>query len=147
MPILNYSTNVSPEKTIAEIQRRLVANGAKQLSFDYNDDQQLASLTFRIDIDGRPIWFSITPNFAGVLAAMQSAREIPRSKCTPAQAVRVAWRIEKDWLEAQLAKIEAGLATPLQLLLPYAVTSSGATFYQQVAEQPKKILGSLSGGT
>lgn len=147
MPILNYSTKVPPEKTIAEIQRRLVANGAKQLSFDYNDDQELATLTFRIDIENRPVWFSITPNFAGVLAAMQAARNIPRSWCTPAQAVRVAWRIEKDWLEAQLAKIEAGLASPLQLLLPYAVTTDGATFYQQVAEQPRKLLGSLSTGT
>lgn len=139
MPILNYTTKVAPEKTVSEIQARLVKNGARQLNFDYNDDGELRALTFRMDFDGSPIFFSLTPNVCGVLEAMR-ASGAPRALLNSEQACRVAWRIEKDWLEAQLAKIEAGLATPIQLLLPYAVTKDGTTFYQKVESNGSKML-------
>ena len=140
MAILNYSTKVAPEKTIAEIQGRLVKNGAKQISFEYTEAGDLMALMFIIEIDLIPVFFSITPNIDGVLKAMENDRSVARSFCTFSQAVRVAWRIEKDWLEAQLAKIEAGLATPLQLLLPYAAAKDGQTFYQKVIASKGKML-------
>lgn len=134
MPILNYTTKISPEKTISEIQARLVKSGAKRLSFEYDDDGCLASLLFTMDLPGGVVHFVITPNIPGVLSAMQNDTTIPKKGQNKEQATRVAWRIEKDWLEAQLAKIEAGLATPLQLLLPYAVANEGQTFYQIIAQ-------------
>lgn len=139
MPILNYTTKIAPEKTVAEIQARLVKNGARQLQFDYNDDGVLRALTFRMDLDGRPIFFSLTPNIDGVLDAMRK-QGVPQKMLNKEHACRVAWRIEKDWLEAQLAKIEAGLATAIQLLLPYAVAKDGTTFYQKIAENDTKLL-------
>jgi hypothetical protein len=139
MPILNYTTKISPEKTVSEIQARLVKNGARQLNFDYNDSGELRVLTFRMDFDGNPIYFSLTPNVDGVLEAMKNSGA-PRSLLNTEQACRVAWRIEKDWIEAQLAKIESGLATPIQLLLPYAVTKDGSTFYQKIKKNPTNLL-------
>lgn len=120
---------------MSEIQARLVKNGASNLSFDYKEDRELKSLSFRMDFDGivGPVYFSLTPDIVGVLEAMQQSGA-PRSLLNMAQACRVAWRIEKDWLEAQLAKIESKLATPLQLFLPYAVMADGVTFYQKIAE-------------
>ncbi len=138
MPILNYTTKIAPEKTVAEIQARLVKNGARQVNFDYNEDGELRALTFRMDFD-TPIYFSLTPSVEGVLEAMRKSGA-PKNLLNTAHACRVAWRIEKDWLEAQLAKIEAGLATPLQLLLPYAVAKDGSTFYQKVAGGGTKLL-------
>jgi hypothetical protein len=41
---------------------------------------------------------------------MRGDRKVPRSKCTEDQAQRVAWRIVKDWVEAQMAIVEAQLA-------------------------------------
>lgn len=133
MPILNYTTKITPEKTVAEIQGRLVKNGARQVSFAYSDDGLLTGLNFQMFMDGVPIFFSLTPNVKGVLSAMQKDG-VQRAFLTVEHATRVAWRIEKDWLEAQLAKIEAGLASPIQLLLPYAVTADGSTFYQKIEE-------------
>lgn len=133
MPILNYTTKISPEKTVSEIQSRLVKNGARQMNFDYGNDGILRALTFRMEFDTMPVYFSLTPNFDGVLSAMKKSNT-PKHLQTIEQACRVAWRIEKDWLDAQLAKIEAGLATPIQLLLPYAVAIDGQTFFQKVSE-------------
>lgn len=139
MPILNYTTKISPEKTVSEIQARLVRNGARQISFDYTDDGNLRALTFSMSFDGVPVFFSLTPNIDGVLNAMKESRA-PKNLLNIEQSGRVAWRIEKDWIEAQLAKIESGLATPLQLLLPYAVTKDGSTFYQKIASGGTKML-------
>lgn len=133
MAILNYTTKVSPEKTVSEIQGRLVKNGARQVSFAYDDGGNLSGLNFQMFLEGVPVLFSLTPNVDGVLAAMKKDN-VQRGFLTFEHATRVAWRIEKDWLEAQLAKIEAGLASPIQLLLPYAVTADGSTFYQKIQE-------------
>ena len=109
------------------------------MNFDYNNSGILVALTFRIDFENSPIFFSLTPNIDGVLAAMKSSNA-PKSLCNHEQAGRVAWRIEKDWREAQLAKIESGLATPIQLLLPYAVTKDGSTFYERINAGDTKLL-------
>lgn len=71
MPILNYTTKVSSEKTVSEIQARLVKNGARQMNFDYSEEGILRALTFRMDFEAVPIYFSLTPDFDGVLRAMQ----------------------------------------------------------------------------
>lgn len=139
MAILNYTTKISPEKTISEIQARLVKNGARQLSFEYDLEENLRWLAFSIFVKDTPIFFKLSPNVEGVLEAMKQAK-VTKSLLTMEQATRVAWRIEKDWLEAQLAKIEAGLATPLQLLLPYAVSKSGETFYDTILKGGEKFL-------
>src|SRR5438552_18436509 len=43
------------------------------------------------------------------------------------QAVRVEWRIVKDWVEAQLALIETRMVTAQQVFLPYAIMRDGRT--------------------
>lgn len=139
MPIKDYSTKIAPEKTIAEIQARLVKNGARKMGFRYDDAGNLESITFNMDVENLFVSFCIAPNFEGVLAALKRTGA-PKNLLTTEQAVRVAWRIEKDWLEAQLAKIESGLATPFQLLLPYAVTDNGQTFYQKVIQSGTKFI-------
>lgn len=50
----------------------------------------------------------------------------------PAGAQRTGWRILKDWVAAQLAIIEAGLATLPEVMLPYALLSDGQTLYKRV---------------
>ncbi|HET6671253.1 MAG TPA: hypothetical protein VFH15_13575 [Pyrinomonadaceae bacterium] len=55
-------------------------------------------------------------------------------------ARRVAWRILKDWFEAQLALHEAGQAEMGQVLLPYAIDSQGVTAYHILKEAHVKQL-------
>ena len=54
-------------------------------------------------------------------------RRIPPKMRTKEQATRVAWRIVKDWLAAQLAMIEAGLVDLEEVFLPYAQNQAGRT--------------------
>jgi len=51
------------------------------------------------------------------------------------QAARVAWRVVKDWLEAQLAMIEAGMVDLEQVFLAYAQNPAGETIYEVMRSQ------------
>ena len=56
-------------------------------------------------------------------------------------ARRVAWRITKDWVEAQMALLATKSVTLPQLFLPYAVTDDGSTLYERIALKPELYLG------
>ena len=63
---------------------------------------------------------------------LRSQRGVETRYKTPEQAKRVAWRIVKDWVEAQLAIIETQMVKPEQVFLPYAITQTGETLYETV---------------
>jgi hypothetical protein len=46
------------------------------------------------------------------------------------QAERVAWRIVKDWLAAQLAILETEMVSVQQVFLPYFLDRQGRTLYE-----------------
>lgn len=59
-----------------------------------------------------------------------------------AQAARVTWRILKDWVEAQLAIVEAEQADLVEVFLPYAQNEqTGQTLYKSIREGGFKLLG------
>ncbi|MCH8134806.1 MAG: hypothetical protein IIB77_02370, partial [Proteobacteria bacterium] len=59
--------------------------------------------------------------------------DIPKRLRTREQASRVAWRIIKDWLRAQLAIIETEQAEMVEVFLPYAQHPvTGQTLYEQL---------------
>lgn len=140
MAILNYTTKIDPIKTIGEIQGILAKHGAKNISIDFDKSIPVA-LTFLVDLNGEFINFRLPSNHAGVYKVLCNNKDIARQFRTEEQARRVAWRIVKDWIEAQMAIIEAGLATLPQVFLPYAVLTSGQTVYDAVEGNGLKALG------
>lgn len=59
---------------------------------------------------------------------------IPGRFVTKPHAYRVAWRIIKDWVEAQMALLETEMVKMEQIILPYILTPSGKTVYEIVAD-------------
>lgn len=131
MAILNYTTSIDCEKSISEIQKCLVKHGAHKIVTDYLNGLPSA-VTFCLTLNGSMVGFSLPANYSGVLKAMKNDRKVPRSKCTDEQAQKVAWRIVKDWVEAQMAIVEAQLAEMAEVFLPYAITKNGTTLYKEV---------------
>lgn len=129
MPILNYTTSVEVSKTMGEIQSALARRGVTRISTLFDDEGVPSGLAFTMKTDYGFRDFELPVRTDGVLAAMRSDKQVPRSKCTPEQAARVAWRIAKDWLEAQSALIDAQLATLDEVMMPYMVTDTGQTLY------------------
>jgi hypothetical protein len=130
MPILNYTTKIDSYKTITEIQQILSKHGATKMIVDNDNIGNPIALTFCINWNGSMTAFALPCNFEGVLRAMKHNKKVPRSLCNEEQALRVGWRIVKDWVEAQMAIVEAQLSSLAEVFLPYAVTKSGNTLFK-----------------
>lgn len=134
MPLLNYTTTIKAEKSITEIQKLLAKAGAHRILTDYDDSGQITALSFQLLLNGTPIAFTLPTDWRPVQAVLvEQRRKNSRIKTDEEQARNVAWRITKDWVEAQLAIIETRMVTTAQVFLPYAVTTSGQLMYEYAA--------------
>lgn len=139
MAIKNYTTSIDFEKTIGEITKCLREHGAEKIITDYGDQVPIG-ITFCLTINGTMLAFSLPSNYNGVLKSMQNSRKVPRSLCNKQQALRVSWRIVKDWIEAQMAIVESEMVEMAEVFLPYAVTKNGTTFYKEIQNNGMKLL-------
>lgn len=138
MPISNYTTKISPDTTIGEISRMLSRFGAQRIIVDYADGEA-SLMQFMLDVKGKKVFFQLPCNAEGVLVTLQRDR-VPAQYRTPLQARRVAWRIIRDWVEAQIAIVDAGQAAMAEVFLPYAVGQDGTTLYSQMEAGKIKLL-------
>jgi len=140
MPLLNYTTTVPADKSIAAIQKALAKAGASTILHEYDQNGNIIALSFRIKFDDKDISFRLPTDWRVVQKRLEAQRVEPRYR-TQEQALRVAWRITKDWVEAQLAIIETQMVTTAQVFLPYAVTANGQTLYEYIGQNTQLLLG------
>ena len=126
MPLLNYTTKVNVYATLGEIQGQLVAHGAKKIMQDYDDEGHIAALSFLIDTPAGARGIRLPANVDAVHAVLTKQKV----KCDREQAERVAWRIVKDWVEAQMAILESEMVQMDEIFLPYMVNGQGQTLFQ-----------------
>jgi len=141
MAILNYTTTISTEKTAMEIQTKLVKVGAQAVLCEFDSNGVMCAMSFRIATAHGVVFFRLPAQLDGVLNAIKKDRKITPKFKTREQAARVAWRILKDWIEAQLAIIEAGMAEMVEVFLPYAQSHDGSTLYQSIKNGGFKAIG------
>ncbi len=138
-PIANYTTQVSAMKSIGEIEGMLVAHGAKSIMINYKDGQP-ESLAFLVDTTHGEVSFHLPANIDRVQAVLAKERPRRRSWDTEViqrnqeQAMRVGWRIIKDWIRAQMAIIETDMVKMEQVFLPY-MQMGDKTLYEAIEEK------------
>lgn len=125
MPIKNYSTTVPAAQSVAEIVGALAAHGATRIQQDY-DAGKPVSIAFVIDTPAGLRAFRL-PSSADRVKAVMSRQKV---KTDDAQAERVAWRILRDWVMAQMAILETEMVAIDQIMLPYMVDDQGHTVYE-----------------
>lgn len=134
MPILNYTTSIDAWKTVNEIQQILSKHKITHINIR-NEGSFPVALSFTINFKEQPLNFVLPCNYAGVLAALKRSNKVPHKLKNSEQALRVSWRIVKDWVEAQLAIVEADLAPMEEVFLPYLVTNEhGQTLSQRILQ-------------
>lgn len=136
MAILNYTTKVSVNQTVNEIHKILAKAGANAILNEYSPEGDICLIKFRIKTTGGEMYFVLPANIAGVTEALKRDK-VYRDK---EHANRVAWRILKDWIDAQMAIINAKMAELPQVFLPYAQTNDGRTLYQRFNEEGLPLL-------
>ncbi len=149
MPILNYTTDVPAKRTIDAIVAMLVRKGASSITQEYFADGRVKAVSFMLQVGGLAIPFLLPANTEGVAGVLK--KEKPYNVRSTGsmnnyymrqreQAERIAWRILKDWVEAQMALIESGQAEAAQVFMPYAQSRGGSTVYKLWVENNKKQL-------
>lgn len=131
--IKNYSTEVSGERSIREIEKMLTLFGAEAIIKEYLKDGTCYSLAFKIDDNA----YKLPSNVKGVKAILYEGKRSysgrDSEKKRDQRAYRVAWRILKDWIHSQLSLIASGQSIPEEVLLPYMYDGK-RTLYQAYKE-------------
>jgi len=148
MPILNYTTKIPVETTIAEIEKMLGQSGALRISKDYDDKGIVNSISFILGTPKGKLQFRLPMKAEPVLQTLKTQsgeykksgysmkRVIPQSQVNMEQASRVGWRIIKDWLEAQLALYFLQMVKIEEIFLPYMYNEKlGKTMFQMLEEK------------
>ena len=126
MPIMNYTTKVDVFATLGEIQGQLVKHGAKKIMQDYDNDGHITALSFLTDTPNGPRGVKLPANVDAVWNVLAKQKV----KCDRDQAERVAWRIVKDWVAAQMAILESEMVQMDEIFLPYMLNDKGQTLFQ-----------------
>ncbi len=137
MAILNYTTTVDSFKTVSEIEYILMKHKAKSIMKNY-DGEFIIGLSFLIDTGVQQIPVRLPVKVDECLKVLKKEkRENPRKqiKDTREQAERVAWRILKDWVEAQMALLDIEMVRFEEIFLPYIQTNNGQTVYERLEER------------
>lgn len=137
MPIKNYTTKIPALQTVGEIQGILAAHGAKKIMMDYGEDGKVKSVVFALETATGLRGYLLPARIDGVAAVLAKQRV----KCDYETAERVAWRIVKDWIDAQMAFLESEQAAMDEIFLPYMVDNEGQTLYNVFLENRLKFIG------
>jgi hypothetical protein len=150
-PIANYTTTVTALKSIGEITGMLVAHGATHILTDYKNAEPVG-IAFIITGPYGDTPFRLPANVEKVEAVLlqqlasstykQWDREYQAQKKAKIkeQAGKVAWRILKDWVRAQMAILETEMVTIDQIFLPYMqVDAKGKTLYEAMRDHRFQI--------
>ena len=131
--LLNYTTSIAVDKTIAEVQTMLAKNNATAVMTEYDGFGIISALSFRIKTERGVMTFRLPANIENVKIVLEREKAVPYNKLKE-QAERTAWRIVKDWLEAQCAFIRSEQVKIDQVLLPFAQDNQGVTLYERLIE-------------
>ena len=142
--LFTYTTAIEASKTISEIQENLVVHGAKSVMANYTDNGKIEALSFVIITpEKKAIGIRLpcdpTPVFK-VLERQNREGKIPRGYVNEDQALRVAWRIVKYWVEAQMALLETQMVKMEQIFLPYAIVRNGMTVFESMKSSNYALL-------
>lgn len=130
MAIKNYTTTINANKTIGEIQELLSKHGANAIMTEYNNGEVIG-LSFKIMTPRGEMGVRLPANTDKVLQVLRNQRKKNNQvKDTMEQATKTAWRIIKDWIDAQMAILETEMVEMEEIFLPYMINNDGQTLYQ-----------------
>jgi hypothetical protein len=137
--LLNYSTSITVDKTVGEIQKLLAKNGARSIMVEYDANGQPVALAFQIGTKLGLQGYRLPANLDAVfqvLSGQYSQGRVQRRFVTREQAARVGWRILKDWSEAQMALLETRMVAFEEIMLPWMIAGrDGETVFQLFESQ------------
>lgn len=141
--LLNYTTKVPSSRTINEMQDALGRAGARRVMVEYANGAP-AALAFSLPTAHGERLYTLPCDIDAVLRVLKDTDptllRTNKIKADREQAEKVAWRVLKDWLEAQLALVRTQMAPLDQVMLPYLHVAPELTLYEAWAQDEGRAL-------
>lgn len=137
MALFMETTEIAPDRTIAEISQALAQSGAQAILTEYKGGE-IEAVSFRIEVAGQLVPFRLPCRWEAVYQLLQDCRRHARwrhEERDRAQAKRVAWRQILRWVQAQLALVQTSMVSVQEVFLPYVQLRGGQTLFERVAGQ------------
>jgi hypothetical protein len=146
--MLNYTTKISVHQSVTECQSMLAQAGASSVAVHFENGEP-TGLSFSLKTPHGPRAFTLPVNIDGVHRVLVQANKEGQFRSdgyrtskfdTREHAAAVAWRVVKDWLEANLALIAAQMATLTEVMLPYLHVDEDRTLWQAYRDREQAAL-------
>lgn len=131
------TTEISPERTISEIEMVLIENGCNAVLKEYTAGA-IEAVSFRISVNGQDIPFRLPCRWqaiAGIFMKRKAGKwnytlgDATKKACAD-KGRRVAWRQILRWVEAQCALVQTDMVKMEEVFFPYIQSKSGQTLYE-----------------
>jgi len=130
----NYTTTISVDKTIIEIEKILSNFGATAIFKTYDGGDHPTGLGFQVMVNDSPISFKLPIRADKVLQVFKNQGLEPRY-LNIEQATKTGWRILKCWIDSQVAMMEVELVKLEEVLLPFMYDNKlQKTFFEVVQD-------------
>lgn len=150
----NYSTTKSSSTTIHEIEEMLVQHGAREIQKRYNEQKDTIDIEFIAETEHGPIKFRLPVSVEQIqdaLALLKSEGFLPSLSKGQLRdrevALRIGWRVMKDWLEVTFTLMKLHNRTLLESFFQHAIEQrSDKTVFELINADSVKPLLLLEGG-
>lgn len=142
--ILNYTTTIDAFKTVSEIEYILMKHKAKSIMKRFDGDS-IIGLSFLIDTGYNQVPVKLPVKIDECLTVLKKEKKsgVKNIKDTREHAERVAWRILKSWVEAQMALLDIEMVKMEEIFMPYIVDQNNQTLFEKL-EQKQFLLEELN---
>jgi hypothetical protein len=136
MKIKNYTSGISVEKSVMLIEKTLVEVGATHIAKVYDNNKDLAGITFQIQTNGMPLVFRLPSKWKEYTKLLERKIKKPHRGTIERireQSKRTAWKLLLEWVQIQVSMIQLQQAEIIEVFLPYAYDmNKDETFFDKL---------------
>jgi hypothetical protein len=140
----NYTSSVSAGQSIRHIEDVLAAHGASQILKEYERDGLVTAVAFIVPMRGVDVPFKLPARVGQCEKVLRGQIKRPREdteKKIAEQALRTAWKIVSDWVDAQMAMVDLSQVELMEVFLPYVYDGvRKQTYFERIKERGFKTL-------
>ena len=126
------TTEISPNKSVSEIQYLLAEYGASAILIEY-EQGGIKAVSFKYISNGQEIPYRIPCQWKEIKHLLESRhKRMPYKKDLEYEAKKIAWRQARRWVEAQLAFLHARQVKFEQAFLAYRLVADNETLYERL---------------
>lgn len=145
MNIKNYTSSVSADKSILDIERILISMGARNIAKEYDGFGKVDIISFSMPRGETVVPFKLPAKREPIkklfMKQYRRCSKQQEEQCA-AQADRTAWKNVKEWVELQATMIKLEQVEFMEVFMPYIFNmEKGKTIFELAKDnQFQKLL-------